>query len=185
MQRGTLSFAAGSAAELSLLAIALIAGKAFGLPVLRTIHWDFSDALLGVLGIVPPLILFLWSLRSKAFWLVQHRMVVNRLVESAFGDWSILRLAIISALAGLCEEALFRALLQGGLTELLGTWPALFAAGIVFGILHRITWIYAILASLIGLYLGTLWIWTGNLLVPVLSHALYDFVALLWFLRRS
>jgi uncharacterized protein len=49
---------------------------------------------------------------------------------------------------------------------------------------HWITRTYALLAALVGLYLGGLWLWTGNLLVPIVAHALYDFVALIWILRR-
>jgi hypothetical protein len=48
---------------------------------------------------------------------------------------------------------------------------------------HRLTWIYAIIAALIGLYSGLLWIWTGNLITPMITHAAYDFVALVYFLR--
>ena len=40
-----------------------------------------------------------------------------------------------------------------------------------------------IIAALIGAYLGLLWIWTGNLLTPMVTHAVYDFVALVYFLR--
>jgi membrane protease YdiL (CAAX protease family) len=34
-----------------------------------------------------------------------------------------------------------------------------------------------------GLYLGILFQLTGNLLAPVVAHATYDFVALLWVSR--
>ena len=34
-----------------------------------------------------------------------------------------------------------------------------------------------------GVYLGLVWEWTGNLLPPVLMHALYDFLVLLYLLR--
>jgi hypothetical protein len=44
---------------------------------------------------------------------------------------------------------------------------------------------YAILAALIGLYLGLLLIWTGNLLAPAVAHGLYDFIALLYLVRGN
>ena len=34
------------------------------------------------------------------------------------------------------------------------------------------------LAAIVGAYLGWLFVITGNLLVPVVAHALYDLVAL-------
>jgi hypothetical protein len=46
----------------------------------------------------------------------------------------------------------------------------------LFGAFH-------LLAALIGAYLGLLWIWTGNLLTPMITHAVYDFAALVYFFR--
>jgi membrane protease YdiL (CAAX protease family) len=40
-----------------------------------------------------------------------------------------------------------------------------------------------IVATVIGAYLGVLWLWTGNLMTPIVVHALYDFVALIYLLR--
>ena len=37
--------------------------------------------------------------------------------------------------------------------------------------------------AIAGLYLGALWLVSGNLLAPILAHACYDFLALLWFLK--
>ncbi len=53
----------------------------------------------------------------------------------------------------------------------------------MFGAAHLITWTYAIIAGFIGAYLGLLWIWSGNLLKPMVTHAVYDFAALVNFLR--
>ena len=36
---------------------------------------------------------------------------------------------------------------------------------------------------LMGLLLGGLWIATGNLLVPIVAHAVYDFLALVWLVK--
>jgi membrane protease YdiL (CAAX protease family) len=41
-----------------------------------------------------------------------------------------------------------------------------------------VTAAYAVMAGFIGLYLGVLAVWHDNLLVPMVVHALYDFVAL-------
>jgi uncharacterized protein len=46
-----------------------------------------------------------------------------------------------------------------------------------------LTWGYLWLATLIGAYLGGLYCWSGNLLVPIVAHAVYDFAALVIFLR--
>lgn len=79
--------------------------------------------------------------------------------------------------AGLGEEVLFRYFFH----PLVG----LFGAAIIFGILHWLSLSYAVLATLLGLYFGWAFEQTHqNLWVPVLGHALYDFVALLLYKRR-
>jgi hypothetical protein len=55
-------------------------------------------------------------------------------------------------------------------------------ASALFGAAHLITWTYAIIAALIGAYLGLLWMWTGNLLTPKITHAVHDLAALVHFL---
>jgi membrane protease YdiL (CAAX protease family) len=60
---------------------------------------------------------------------------------------------------------------------------ALLLAAALFGVLHFITPAYAVLAGLLGLYMGVLYLVTGNLLVPIVVHSLYDFVALLYLVR--
>jgi uncharacterized protein len=42
---------------------------------------------------------------------------------------------------------------------------------------------YAMLAGVIGLYLGWLWMATGELLLPIAVHALYDFLALVYLVK--
>ena len=85
--------------------------------------------------------------------------------------------------AGVGEEVLFRGFLQGALGQWLGTGPGLVLASVVFGAAHPVTPAYVLIASVIGVYLGGLWLVSGNLLVPMLAHGLYDFVALLMLLR--
>ncbi|MCB1128010.1 MAG: CPBP family intramembrane metalloprotease, partial [Verrucomicrobiae bacterium] len=64
------------------------------------------------------------------------------------------------------------------------------AAGLVlasglFGAAHSVNRTYATAAAVVGVYLGTLYQITGGLLGPILTHAVYDFLALVWFLRIS
>ena len=60
---------------------------------------------------------------------------------------------------------------------------------LLFGLAHALTRTYAVLATLVGFYLGFLFWLTGNLLAPILAHAVYDFVALVYLVgttpRRS
>ena len=83
----------------------------------------------------------------------------------------------------MCEEVFFRSVIQGGLARHIGTIPGLAVASVIFGIFHLVNKTYALIATLIGAYLGILWIVIGNLLAPIATHAVYDFVALAYFLR--
>jgi len=60
----------------------------------------------------------------------------------------------------------------------------LLVASLLFGVVHWLTGLYALLAGMVGLYLGGLYLLTGNLLVPIVVHALYDIVAL-GYLRKA
>jgi hypothetical protein len=51
-------------------------------------------------------------------------------------------------------------------------------AALLFGVAHWLTMSYAVFATLIGVYLGILFLFTENLLAPIVTHALYDVVAL-------
>mgnify|MGYP005846684083 FL=1 len=117
--------------------------------------------------------------------MVRYRVFLRSLLQPLFRRWSRWQILAISILAGLCEEAFFRGALQNSLHIVLGEAPALFVASALFGVAHRITWLYALLATGFGLYFGLLYLWTGNLLTPALTHALYDFLALSLFLRSG
>jgi uncharacterized protein len=108
---------------------------------------------------------------------------MNSLLRPLFGNWSVLQLLVISVIAGISEEAFFRGAIQGSLADRFGAMTALALASVAFGAAHLITWTYAIIAAFIGAYLGLVWIWTGNLLTPMITHAVYDFAALVYFLR--
>ena len=56
---------------------------------------------------------------------------------------------------------------------------ALVLTSTAFGLAHFLTFSYALLAALAGLYLGVLYWAQGNLLIPIVAHALYDLVALM------
>ncbi len=178
-----LPFSIACVYELALLALALLWGWFFHEPTWRRVHWNVNDCLIGGLAAVPLLLFFVWTLKSEIGLLSRHRQMMESLLLPLFGSWSILQLAVISLIAGISEEALFRGAIQASLSQRIGSIPALALAAVLFGVSHLITWTYAIIATVIGLYLGLLWIRTGNLLTPIGTHAVYDFLALLYFLK--
>ena len=113
--------------------------------------------------------------------------VVQRRLVPLFRGASLVELGLVASMAGLGEELLFRGLLQDGLAQWLGgpagEWIAIGMASLLFGICHWVSRTYAALATLVGIYLGCVWLATGNLLAPIVAHALYDFVALVYLVR--
>jgi CAAX protease family protein len=107
----------------------------------------------------------------------------QRRIQHQNRKYSYLYLFISSLIAGISEEAFFRGAIQGGLSDRVGLVSALILASGLFGAFHLLSWTYGIIAALIGAYLGLVWIWTGNLLTPMITHFIYDFVALVYFLR--
>ena len=138
----------------------------------------------GVLGTLPMWWLLVWarSLQLSAvkefFGWVDTNLVP--LFRGAKG-WQI---AAIAVLAGLGEEMLFRGLIQQGLLSWLGPWAGLLLASIAFGVAHWVSRTYMIFACIMGLYLGVLYWSSDNLLVPIIVHALYDYIALRILLRQ-
>ena len=81
-----------------------------------------------------------------------------------------------SSVPGFAEELLFRGVIQA-------RW-GLFPASILFGVLHFATPAYALLATVVGLYIGLLHQFFQSLLIPIQLHALYDCAALLYLRYR-
>lgn len=175
-------FVFGAFFELALVVVAALLARLVRQPLWADLRWNLGDAILGCGAAVPPLVLFWWLLQSRKY-LTNTREFLERAVGPFFAEWSILQLGIISALAGLCEEILFRGVIQGKLSSLIGPALSLTLASLLFGCVHCVSLEYVFLAASIGAYLGGIWMSTGNLLVPIVAHATYDFVALLYFLR--
>jgi membrane protease YdiL (CAAX protease family) len=170
---------------LALLAVGL--GWLLGQRPLETFRWSLADAGWGVAATVPPLVMFGLCLKCPWRPFVELVRVVDSFVVPLFRHVRVVELAAISLLAGLGEEMLFRGVIQQAVTDWVGEpyghAVGLAVAAFLFGLVHRITLTYAILAGLIGLYLGAIWLLSGNLLVPILAHALYDFVAMVYLVR--
>jgi membrane protease YdiL (CAAX protease family) len=110
---------------------------------------------------------------------------VNGKLVPAFSRCTIFELALISCLAGVGEEALFRGVIQNVLAGWFNPWLALVLTSILFGLGHLITPAYAVIAGLLGFYLGGIALLYGNLLVIMIAHGLYDLIALLYLTRRE
>ena len=167
--------------------IAVGVGWALGRPLGELIDWTVTGAIWGAAAALPLMVLLLLCVRVPVWPFSEIAEVIDQTLAPMFRDIGLINLAMISALAGLGEELLFRGLLQQGLADWIGgpagVWIGLAAASIIFGLFHPVTPTYTVLATLMGVYLGWLWIDTENLLVPIAAHGVYDFLALAYMVK--
>ena len=173
--------------------LAVLIGWGIGFSPLDRLRWSTDHALFAVGATLPLVTLLLLINRHPVGPLKGLQEVVNNSLVPLFRNCRHIHFAIIALLAGLGEELLFRWLIQGKLDEWLrpqlgitsGAVVALLVASAIFGLMHPITKLYAFLCFVMGLYLGWLYQITGNLWVPILVHALYDYVALVYLVGKQ
>jgi hypothetical protein len=153
----------------------------------RALPTHVAASLWGVAAALPMAVVLL-MVETVAWRPIRAlRQFVEQSIAPLFAGASLWDLAMISAMAGLGEEMLFRGLLQAGLASWLGhdgrDWIAIAVASVAFGLVHCVTWTYLVVATLVGAYLGLIFWMSGHLLVPIVAHALYDFLALVYFVK--
>jgi membrane protease YdiL (CAAX protease family) len=182
-RRQFLTIAALFEGGLAFLAVAI--GWLIGVDPMGTFRVTPESVSRGVIATAPMLVLFWVSMHSR--W-APFRTIREFLLEW-FAPYLVrcrwYDLLTLAVLAGLGEELLFRGLLQAWATSFGGLLFGLIAASIVFGLAHALTPTYFLLATGMGAYLG--WIWVGvdepNLLTPVVTHTVYDWLAF-WYVVR-
>ncbi|MGK5026715.1 CPBP family intramembrane glutamic endopeptidase [Janthinobacterium sp. RB2R34] len=93
------------------------------------------------------------------------------------GQWSWLWLGALAVLAApLCEEFIFRGLLQGGLRRSLPAWQAIIIGAAIFAIVHPPASMLPVFV--LGLCTGWAYEKSGALLAPMLVHGSYNAVVL-------
>ena len=162
---------------------ALLLGKLLGYEPWLEIRWEWAAVGWGVAATVPPFLAFLWCTHTS--WPPCHALsqLVRRMILPHFLGATPLDLLLVSFSAGIGEELLFRGLLQTAFSDWLNPALGVTLASLLFGLAHFLTPSYAVLATLIGVYLGVLWLLCDNLLAPIITHGLYDLLALAYLLR--
>lgn len=169
--------------ECILIVLAWAIGALVGISPWQEVKLTWLAVVWSVLAALPLLAGLVWTIHTRWTIFVQLRHYVQERVVPLFAGCSLFELALISSFAGIGEELFFRGLLQTGLASATSVWIGLGLTSLIFGLAHFISLMYAVLAALIGLYLGILFIAFDNLAVPVIVHALYDLVALTYLVR--
>jgi len=130
----------------------------------------------GLLRIVEP-----YSNALKDVTKATQRSVLSVLGSTRRPFFALLVSCVLGAVAGIGEEWLFRGVFQHALADKFGSSSiSLAVSGLVFGLLHAVTPVYALLAGAASVFFGYLYIITDNLAVPMITHAVYDVFALMW-----
>jgi uncharacterized protein len=171
--------------EGGLLAVAIVLAAFMDPPLSSRFDLGFTSIVLGLMSSLPMLVA-LWLLRNVhngAFGRLND--VVDHWLVPLVRGAPLWQYIVIAALAGSGEELLFRGVFQEWLMPRLGPWLAITATSIVFGLAHLITPLYGLLAALVSVYLGWLYVSFDSLTIPIIAHAFYDFIALSFLVRTA
>ena len=183
--RGVFLNLAGAVEGGMVLAALLLAWLA-GIDLWTFVRFDARSVWQSLLAVLPLLVLFAITYRWPWGPLKRIKDLLLDVLGPSLAACRWYDLPLLAFLAGLGEQLLFRGVIQLGIAQ--GTSPAigLVVASVIFGVAHAVTPTYAVLAGMMGLYLGGLLHLEAapNLTPPILVHAVYDLVAFV-ILRRD
>lgn len=171
--------------EASLILLAMFLGWIAGINPFATIHFSETAVLVGMFGTMPLFILF----QAMQYLHIEEIQKIRRMLMETLGpslkncNWA--DLMVLASIAGIAEEILFRGVLQPWLENHWGLNIGLILSNLVFGAVHAVTPLYFFIATLVGIYLGLSLDYGGerNLLIPIIIHSLYDFLAFMVIIR--
>ncbi len=169
---------AAVAFEAALGAVGWALARVAGVPVSPRLALSKEIAIRSVLALIPMLALLAFGVRTHWEPIVRLRRQVESLVRQLFVGVPWWGLAAVALAAGVGEELLFRGALQPLAERWLGAAIGLVAVSVLFGALHAASVVYFIVATGVGIYLGWLAQHFGDLVTPIVVHAVYDFAAL-------
>jgi membrane protease YdiL (CAAX protease family) len=171
--------------EASLILVAILLGWIADIDPFENIYFSESAIVYGIVGTLPLVLMFiaLEHIEEESFKKIR-RLLLETLGPGLHGyHWA--DLFILAVIAGISEEILFRGVIQPWMEMGWGFRAGLIGSNIVFGLVHAVTPLYAVLASLVGIYLGLALDYEGdrNVLIPIIIHSLYDFLAFVMLMR--
>ena len=163
-------------AEGGLAPASLVLGWMLNHPPLRRFSWDFPQAMTGALLAIPLAGFLIIALRWPRFLFVGLRRLFDDEFVPLLGNSTWDDLALIAVATGVGQEMLFRGVFQQTLMDLLGEGWGIVLASLLFGVLHPISISYALMTFGVGLYLGTVYAVSGNLLTSITCNITYVFI---------
>ena len=162
MGSATLFYAAMAAIGVALM-------DAQDLPLVAAVFGDaqttWRDAALGA-GAGLVVVGLTWLLRN-----VSSIAKLNAELRPLLGPLDTPTIAVLAVTSAIGEELFFR----GALQPLMGFWPTVLVFGLMHGGTRRRLALWAAFATVAGLLLGALTVYTGNLLAAFLAHLTINF----------
>lgn len=165
--------------EASLILVAIVLGWIAGIDPFENLHFNQDAFFYGLIGTAPLFLLLIALSQFNVSSLQDIRKILLDTLGSSLQHLQWQDLLVLSAIAGVAEEVLFRGVLQPWLETAWGMTAGLWVSNAIFGLVHAVTPLYAVLAGLIGIYLGLSMDYgeQRNLLTPIIIHGVYDFLA--------
>ncbi|MCF6251390.1 MAG: CPBP family intramembrane metalloprotease [Methylococcaceae bacterium] len=165
--------------EGSLIFVAVVLGWMADIDPFENIHFSENAVFFGLLGTIPLFLIFLAMEHIQHTSVKKIRQVLIETLGPNMHRYNWADFFILAAIAGISEEILFRGVLQPWMENSWGMTAGLIGSNIIFGLVHAVTPLYAVLAMSVGIYLGIFLDYGGerNLLTPIVIHAVYDFLA--------
>lgn len=171
--------------EAALILAAVFLGWIADINPFEYLHFSELAIVYGIVGTIPLFLLFRIMEQIQAEPIVKIKDLLFETLGPGLHRYHWTDLLILASIAGLSEELLFRGVIQPWIESSWGMTAGLVAGNIIFGMAHAVTPLYAVLAALVGVYLSLSLDFGGdrNLLVPIIIHGLYDFLAFIALMR--
>lgn len=171
--------------EAALILVAIALGWIANINPFAYLHFSESAIAYGVVGTMPLFLLFLTMEQMQTESTTKIKDVLFETLGPGLYRYHWTDLLVLASIAGLSEELLFRGVIQPWIESSWGMTAGLVASNIIFGLAHAVTPLYAVLATLVGIYLSLSMDYGGdrNLLLPIVIHGFYDFLAFVTLMR--
>jgi len=174
--------------SLIFIALAFLISLATKISPIETFAVTKEAIFYGLIGLLPLLLILLAFEYLNFNWLKTFRQQQVEFFASLGFRFTPFRVVLMSLGAGIGEELMFRGTLQSWLAQifaeqnwLAAPYPIMLAIiipSILFGLLHSVNLIYIVIATVVSIYLGVLFVVSGNILAPIITHTIYDIIAI-------
>ena len=170
-------------ARVLLVGICLLLAWASGLPAAQlglVVNRPFQTMGLGLgIGLATVLVINLvtnWSIKHFGRD-IYSPLVIQNILPSGAVEWGLTALALLPAVV--MEELLFRTLWIGGFSEVMPLALLILGTSVLFGLMHQPQGkLGVIVAGAINVLFSILFVWSGQLLLPLTTHYIVNLLQL-------